>query len=118
MSTTFLGGQRDDELAALAARSNVRLEAADLADPVSWKELGGGYDDVYHCAALLGVKHVVARPHEVVRINALSTIYLLDWFVGGGGTKLLFCSTSEAYAWTRLSHRSFPCLPPRMSRSR
>lgn len=98
----FSRGQRDEEVAALAARPNVRLEAADLADPASWQRLGRHYDDVYHFAAVIGVKHVLARPQEVVRINALSTIHLLDWFVGGGATKLLFCSTSEAYAWTQL----------------
>jgi UDP-glucose 4-epimerase/UDP-glucuronate decarboxylase len=101
----FSRGESDEEFAALAAKPNVRLEAADLADSGTWQRLGGGYDDVYHFAAVIGVKHVLARPHEVVRINALSSIHLLDWFVRGGGSNVLFCSTSEVYAWTLLFQR-------------
>ena len=100
----FSRGARDEELARLEARPNVRLETADLTDAASWQRLGGGYDDVYHLAAVIGVKHVLTRPQEVVRINALSTLHLLDWFVRGGGSKILFSSTSEAYAWTQLFH--------------
>jgi UDP-glucuronate decarboxylase len=99
----FSRGQRDEELAALEARPNVRLESADLADSASWQRLEGPYDDVYHFAAVIGVKRVLARPHDVIRVNALSTIHLLDWLVAGGGEKVLFCSTSEAYAWTQLT---------------
>jgi nucleoside-diphosphate-sugar epimerase len=100
----FSRARHDDELDALAARPNVHLETADLTDAASWQRLGGGYDDVYHLAAAIGVEHVLRRPQEVVRINALSTIHLLDWFVRGGGTKVLFSSTSEAYAWTQQFH--------------
>ncbi|HEY3181437.1 MAG TPA: NAD-dependent epimerase/dehydratase family protein [Gaiellaceae bacterium] len=100
----FSRGRHDAELATLTARPNVRLSTADLTAADSWRRLGGGYDEVYHLVAVIGVKHVLARPHDVVRINALSTIHLLDWFVGGGGSKVLFSSTSEAYAWTQQFH--------------
>ena len=100
----FSRGPRDPELAALAKRANVRVETADLTDPDSWKRLRRGYDEVYHLAALIGVEHVVTHPDDVIRVNALSTVYLLDWFVRGGGNKVLFSSTSEAYAWTSDFH--------------
>jgi UDP-glucuronate decarboxylase len=100
----FSRGRRDAELAALAARANVRMETADLTAAESWRRLGGDYDEVYHLAAVIGVEHVLARPHDVVRVNALSTIHLLDWFVGGGGSKVLFSSTSEVYGWTQQFH--------------
>jgi UDP-glucose 4-epimerase len=98
-------GRLDDELKAVAARPNVRLVTADLTDPESVRRLDGGYDDVYHLAAVIGVRNVLERPQDVVRVNALATIHLLDWFVAGGGEKLLFSSTSEAYAWTQQFYR-------------
>jgi UDP-glucose 4-epimerase/UDP-glucuronate decarboxylase len=97
----FSRGREDEEIASLVARPNVSVQNADLTDPAVWATLGEGYDEVYHLAAVIGVKHVLARPHDVVRVNALSTIHLLDWFVRGAARKLLFSSTSEAYAWTR-----------------
>jgi UDP-glucose 4-epimerase/UDP-glucuronate decarboxylase len=100
----FSRGRRDPELAALAAKPNVHLQTADLTRPESWLALEGGYDEVYHLAALIGVKHVLARPQDVIRINALATIYMLDWLVRGGGDRILFASTSEAYAWTQQFH--------------
>jgi UDP-glucose 4-epimerase/UDP-glucuronate decarboxylase len=100
----FSRGARDDDIRALADMRNVRLETVDLTDAATWRRLGNGYDEVYHLAAMIGVKHVLARPQEVIRVNALSTLHLLDWFVGGGGDKVLFSSTSEVYAWTQQFH--------------
>jgi len=97
-------GARDEDLAALTRRPNVRLSVGDLRDAAVWDQLEGGYDEVYHLAAVIGVRNVVERPAEVIRTNALSTLHLLDWFVDGGGRKVLFSSTSEAYAWTQHFH--------------
>jgi len=100
----FSRGRRDAEVEGLLKGGNVRLLELDLADPASYRALGGGYDEVYHLAAVIGVRNVMERPWDVVRVNALATILLLDWFRSGGGAKILFSSTSEAYAWTRLFH--------------
>jgi len=97
-------GPRDAEMEELLNHPRVRLLELDLASPEAYQKLGTGYDEVYHLAAVIGVRNVLERPWDVVRINALSTILILDWFRGGGGRKLLFSSTSEAYAWTRLFH--------------
>jgi UDP-glucuronate decarboxylase len=97
-------GERDEDLTALTRRPNVRLSVGDLRDADVWDQLGDGYDEVYHLAAVIGVRKVVERPAEVIRTNALSTLHLLDWFVDGGGRKVLFSSTSEAYAWTQHFH--------------
>lgn len=97
-------GARDAGLDALTKRANVRLSVGDLGDADVWDGLERGYDEVYHLAAVIGVRKVVERPAEVIRTNALSTIHLLDWFVDGGGRKMLFSSTSEAYAWTQHFH--------------
>jgi UDP-glucose 4-epimerase/UDP-glucuronate decarboxylase len=98
----FRRGRRDEEFEALLHRPGVSLVEGDLAEGGVLERVGGAFDEVYHLAAVIGVRNVLERPHEVVRINALATLHLLDWFVAGGGRKLLFASTSEAYAWTQL----------------
>jgi nucleoside-diphosphate-sugar epimerase len=97
----FSRGRRDVDLERLATKRNVRVHAADLTDPAGWHALDGGYDEVYHLAALIGVEHVLTRPQDVIRINALATINLLDWAVVSGAGRIVFASTSEAYAWTQ-----------------
>lgn len=96
----FSRGPLDPDLEHLTEKPNIRLERVDLTDPSSWRTLDGGYDEVYHLAALIGVEHVLNRPQDVVRINALATIHLLDWIVERETGRLVFTSTSEAYAWT------------------
>jgi UDP-glucuronate decarboxylase len=98
----FRRGRLDDDLSQVLDLPNTRLIEADLADPAAYETLGTGYDEVYHLAAVIGVRNVLERPHDVVRINALTTIYLLDWMVEQNRQgRFLFSSTSEAYAWTR-----------------
>lgn len=100
----FQRGRKDAEFAALCERPNVTLIAGDLRDPAIRGRLGADYDEVYHLAALLGVANVLNRPVDVLRVNALMTAEVLEWFVGGGGKKIMFSSTSEAYAWTQQFH--------------
>jgi UDP-glucose 4-epimerase/UDP-glucuronate decarboxylase len=100
----FARGRMDRDLTALCERPGVRMLLLDLLDPASYGQLGGGYDEVYHLAALLGVENVLRRPVDVLRVNALMTAQFLEWFVAGGGEKVLFSSTSEAYAWTLQFH--------------
>ena len=100
----FSRGRRDDELDALAAKRNVDLVTGDVCEPSTWAQLDRGFDEVFHLAAVIGVRNVLERPYDVVRTNTLSTIHLLDWLQDGGGEKVLFSSTSEAYAWTQRFH--------------
>ena len=100
----FVRGRLDQDLEALVQRPNVRLISADLTDTAAFDQVGSGYDEVYHLAAIIGVRNVLERPHEVLRVNAMATLLLMDWFIEGGGKKLLFSSTSEAYAWTQRFH--------------
>lgn len=94
----------DAEWETLIAYPNVRVLNLDLTDPASYARLDDGYDEVYHLAAIVGVENVVERPHHVIRVNSLATLLLLDWFVASDSRALLFSSTSEAYAWTKLFH--------------
>jgi UDP-glucuronate decarboxylase len=100
----FSRGRLDAELEELAARAGVVVKSGDLADQATWRTLGNSYDEIYHLAAIVGVRNVRTRPDHVIRVNALSTVHFLDWFVDGGGTKVLFSSTSEVYAWTQRAY--------------
>ena len=100
----FQRGRLDEDFSALCEHDNIRLVTGDLRDPNTRSQLGGGYQEVYHLAAMLGVANVLDRPVDVLRINALMTAEVLEWFVAGGGEKLLFSATSEAYAWTQHFH--------------
>jgi UDP-glucose 4-epimerase len=97
----FVRGKHDNDLRLLLERQNIQLINGDLTNPKVFDQLGTGFDEVYHLAAIIGVRNVLDRPQEVVRINAIATLLLLNWFVNGGGKKILFSSTSEAYAWTQ-----------------
>lgn len=101
----FARHRPDEDIGSLTARANVRMISGDLTNKMVYKQLGRGYDEVYHLAAIIGVCNVIERPEEVLRVNAIATLYLLEWFVNGGGKKLLFSSTSEAYAWTQLFYK-------------
>jgi UDP-glucose 4-epimerase len=111
LADNFARGKNDEELESLIKRKNISLIAGDLTDNSTFEKLGTGYDEVYHLAAIIGVRNVLERPHDVVRVNAISTLLLLEWFVKGGGDKLVFSSTSEAYAWTQQFH-SLPVPTP------
>lgn len=100
----FSRGRRDGDLDALLGRANVALLSADLTDPDSYRQLGQGFDEIYHLAGKLGVANVTERPYQVIRGNAMATLLLLDWWLAVGGGKLLYASTSEAYAWTQSFH--------------
>jgi UDP-glucose 4-epimerase/UDP-glucuronate decarboxylase len=100
LADNFIRGRLDPDLERLAECANVRLVTGDLTQRAVFEEIGQGYDEVYHLAAIIGVRNVLSRPHEVLRVNCLAVLNLLEWFAAGGGRRLLFASTSEAYAWT------------------
>lgn len=104
LADNLLRGRMDADARALVEKPNVHFIQCDLSAPESFREIGSGFDEVYHFAAVIGVKNVIERPESVLRVNSLSVIHLLDWFVAGGGQRLLFPSTSEAYAWTQQFH--------------
>lgn len=104
LADNLLRGQLDADAQALLTLPNVSLVRCDLSEASSFDEIGTGFDEVYHFAAVIGVQNVLDRPETVLRVNALSVIHLLDWFVAGGGERLVFSSTSEVYAWTRQFH--------------
>lgn len=74
------------------------LRELDLCEADLAARLGGGYDEAYHLAAVVGVERVCADPALTVRNNALSTLRFLDWAGAGVRGRVLFGSTCENYA--------------------
>ena len=94
-------GRMDRDLVRLLENRQITFVQGDLTAQETYRQFVETFDEVYHLAGVLGVQRVVERPDEVVRINALSTLQLLEWFCGGGGKRIVFASTSEVYAWTQ-----------------
>jgi UDP-glucose 4-epimerase/UDP-glucuronate decarboxylase len=102
LADDFSRGARDAELEAAAGRA--RLVAVDVTDAASFAELDGGFDEIYHLAAVLGVRRVLEQPLRVLDVNLGGTMNLLRHLDAVGGGRLLLASTSEVYAWTRRFH--------------
>ncbi|RJP45008.1 NAD-dependent epimerase/dehydratase family protein [Candidatus Parcubacteria bacterium] len=95
----FKRGRKDGDLQNLLADSRVELMNLDLTDPASYRKIGAGYAHVYHLAAMNGTKLFYDMPHEVLRTNTLSLIYMLEWFREKNPEgKFCFTSSNEAYA--------------------
>ncbi len=92
-------GKMDADFTALLEDKRVKFLNLDLTDLASYEKLGSGYEHVYHLAAINGTKLFYEIPHEVLRINTLSLIYMLDWFKDKNRDgKFCFTSSNEAYA--------------------
>lgn len=92
----FSRGTWDSPVNALAP--HVRIIEYDLTTPIDEQVLGSDYTDIYHLAAIVGVKNTQERPDSVLRTNLLTTIHVLDWCARMNNVVLCFASSSEAYA--------------------
>ncbi len=92
-------GRMDDDFKAILNDKRVKFLTLDLTDLNAYNELDSGYDHVYHLAAINGTKLFYEIPHEVMRVNMLSLIYMLEWFrKNNKDGKFCFTSSNEAYA--------------------
>jgi UDP-glucose 4-epimerase len=102
-------GVRDEELVALTGHPNAELFVADLCEPGCSASWPGGYDVIFHLAAIVGVARVESAPSEVLRQNSESLIRVLDYArTLPTPPRLVFASTSEVYA----GHRALPIPTP------
>lgn len=109
----FKKDKKDADLDALLAHQRLSLIEADLTDPAAWETLGSGYDHVYHLAAINGTGLFYTMPHEVLRINTLTTIYALEWFrTKNPKGKIMFTSSNEAYAGALSAFGQLPLPTP------
>ncbi|MFH1225439.1 MAG: NAD-dependent epimerase/dehydratase family protein [Candidatus Diapherotrites archaeon] len=95
-------GKADAEFKELCALKNVDFINADLSVHGGTKKLGkpDAFDFVYHLAAINGTRFFYEKPEEVLRVNISSALNILEWLKSrkGNGAKIIFSSSSEAYA--------------------
>ena len=73
---------RDPFLREIEAKSCARVIDADMLDPKIPSLLDCNYKTIYQFAAIIGVRHVMERPYEVLQnsiFTAASSIFLLLW---------------------------------------
>ena len=91
--------QIDEAFSLLIENDNVTFTKLDLVDLKSYSKLENEYDQIYHLAAIVGVRKVTENPVLTLRVNTLSTIYLLDHVKDmKNHPKFLFGSTCENYS--------------------
>jgi len=91
------GGKPDQHINELQ-KSGVKMVAGDFTDLSTFEMLKESFDQVYMLASVVGVDHVNSMPHEIIRINSMLIINTLEWLRKVGCGRVLFASTSEAYA--------------------
>ncbi|MDP2684182.1 MAG: GDP-mannose 4,6-dehydratase [bacterium] len=106
-------GRMDNEMKELLDNKQVKFLQLDLTDLSSYIQLGSGYNHVYHLAAVNGTDLFYEIPHEVLRINTLSIIYMLEWFrKENKDGKFCFTSSNEAYAGGLIAYDKLPIPTP------
>jgi len=109
-------GKRDDDFEKLLTNNQHRIKfmTADLTDAGFYVSLNEKFDHIYHLAAINGTKNFYAMPHEVLRINTLSLVYLLEWVKKQSDPKpkVCFTSSNEAYAGALESFGNLPLPTP------
>lgn len=89
----FSRGRADAEPDEVRQRADVVEH--DLTRPIPDSLLPGGFDVVYHLAAVVGVRQANENPSHVLRTNVLATLNLLDWCCRTSAATLFLSSTSE-----------------------
>lgn len=101
LADNHVRGILDRTLEELLLCPEVTLVEVDLLDRNAVLALGTDFDAIFHLGAIVGVKHVLERPYEVLVDNT----HMLDNVIAltrrqSGLSRLLFASTSEVYAGT------------------
>jgi len=108
----FERGKEDEEFKELIKKDNVSFIKADITKPEAFDKLQD-YDQIYHLAAINGTENFYNIPDKVLKVGILGTLNVLDWFTKQQKGKLLFSSSSEAYAGTlKLLKDKFPIPTP------
>ncbi len=109
----FALGKADDAFRALCAHKNVDCTEADLTDPHAWETLGGGFDHVYHLAAINSTRLFYDMPQEILRAALLMNLNAVEWFRKHHAEgKILFTSSNEAYSGALEAFGNLPLPTP------
>jgi len=114
IADNFQRGKKDGELQQLLKQKNVKLATVDVTKEEDFSKLGDGYDWVFHFAAINGTGNFYRIPDKVLKVGAVGTINILEWFAEKNSKgKLMLASSSEAYAgMVKLLGRKFPIPTP------
>ena len=108
----FSRGVRDPFLQEIAGMKGVRIIDADMLDPSALSPLDNDYTVIYQFAAIIGVRHVLERPYEVLHKNVMIQAQAIDLAKRQRGLdRFVFASTSEVYAGS-LKHMAVPVPTP------
>lgn len=108
----FSRGVEDQALKKINAFENAQLCNLNLLDKHALLKLGKDFDIIFHLAAIIGVKHVLANPYRVLLDNIQMTANMIEFgFNQHQLSRFLFASTSEVYAGT-LKHFQLPMPTP------
>ena len=87
---------RIENIAHLLANPRFRYVAGNVTDAVAMRKLVGACDGVYHLAAAIGMRYVVASPLNTLKTNVFGTEVILE-AASLLGKRVLFTSTSDVY---------------------
>lgn len=93
-------GKMDEDFQNLLKHPHIQFINCDLTNPTALKTLPKDIRYIYHLAAINGTKYFYEMPDAVLKVNILTTINILDWFLTTPAEKILFSSSSETYAGT------------------
>lgn len=85
-----------DNLSAVRDDSDLQLVTGDITDEAQLAELIDKADEVYHLAAVVGVRLVLAEPERTVNTNVVATAAVLH-LTSAQHKPLFLASTSEVY---------------------
>ncbi len=79
---------------------SIEILESDLTLESSFNKLDKDYKYVYMLASVVGVNNTIENPEEVIRVNTSIIMNSLNWLSQSEVSRVLFTSTSEAYAGT------------------
>lgn len=91
----------DQEFQDFVSRAKIEVKELDLATGNDLGSIGTDFDYIYHLAAIIGVKHVIRQPLNVLQDNLRMFFHLLPLIRAQVKLqRLIFASTSEVYDGT------------------
>ena len=98
IADNFQRGKKDRDFNELLKKKNIRLIPLDITEQNQFSKLGRNYDYVYHFAAINGTGNFYRIPDKVLKVGAVGTINVLEWFSKKNKNgKIMFSSSSETY---------------------
>jgi len=97
----FVRGLLDEWIATLIEDEMVTLLQVDLIDLDDVLSIGRNFDVIFHLAAIIGVRHVLRQPYDVLTRNTRMLENVITLAKQQRDlSRFLFASTSEVYAGT------------------